>query len=48
MNLVKELISATENMSSVVVEFEGFQLSTCNLIIKELAFYVVGYDYLKC
>ena len=50
MNLVKhkKLSSATENMSSDVVEFEGFQLSVRNFIIKELAFYVIGYDYHGC
>ena len=50
MNLVKhkELSSATENMSSAVVEFEGFQFSVDNFIVKELAFYVVGYGYHGC
>ena len=32
-------------MSSVVVEFEGFQLSPYDFIIKELAFYVVDFGY---
>ena len=35
-------------MSSVVVELEGFQLSPYDFIVKELAFYVVGYDYHGC
>ena len=47
MNFVdhKHPSSATVNMSSVVVEFEGFQLSPYDFIIKELAFYVVDFGY---
>ena len=41
----KHSSSATVNMFSVVVEFEGFQLNPYDFIIKELAFYVVDYGY---
>lgn len=33
------------NMSSVVIEFEGFQVKTNDFVIKELAFYVVDHGY---
>ena len=50
MNFVnhKHTSSATVNMSSIVVELEGFQLNTNDFIIKELAFYVVDYGYHGC
>lgn len=33
------------NMSSVVIEFEGFQVNTNDFVVKELAFYSVDFGY---